>query len=235
MIKVTYIGHSGFWVEWPDCIWLFDYYEGKLPDIPPEKPLYIFVSHFHADHFNPAIFQIQAHAGVTYILSHDVLRHRKISPEELPKDLYTMRPGQELSLMNGQLLIRTLHSTDFGVAFLVRFHGKWIYHAGDLNWWVWKEETKQYNHNMTANFKKYTAPLEGMELFAAFLPLDPRQEDWYDKGFLYILEHTKTAHVFPMHFWKDYEMISTFLASPKGSLFKKQVVPLRFEGQETIL
>ena len=225
MIKVTYIGHSGFWVEWPDCIWLFDYYE----------PLYIFVSHFHADHFNPAIFQIQAHAGVTYILSQDVLRHRKISPEELPKDLYTMRPGQELSLMNGQLLIRTLHSTDFGVAFLVRFHDKWIYHAGDLNWWVWKEETKQYNHNMTANFKKYTAPLEGMELFAAFLPLDPRQEDWYDKGFLYILEHTKTAHVFPMHFWKDYEMISTFLASPKGSLFKKQVVPLRFEGQETIL
>ena len=176
-----------------------------------------------------------AHAGVTYILSQDVLRHRKISPEELPKDLYTMRPGQELSLMNGQLLIRTLHSTDFGVAFLVRFHDKWIYHAGDLNWWVWKEETKQYNHNMTANFKKYTAPLEGMELFAAFLPLDPRQEDWYDKGFLYILEHTKTAHVFPMHFWKDYEMISTFLASPKGSLFKKQVVPLRFEGQETIL
>ena len=146
-----------------------------------------------------------------------------------------MRPGQELSLMNGQLLIRTLHSTDFGVAFLVRFHDKWIYHAGDLNWWVWKEETKQYNHNMTANFKKYTAPLEGMELFAAFLPLDPRQEDWYDKGFLYILEHTKTAHVFPMHFWKDYEMISTFLASPKGGLFKKQVVPLRFEGQETIL
>ena len=197
--------------------------------------MYIFVSHFHADHFNPAIFQIQAHAGATYILSHDVLRHRKISPEELPKDLYTMRPGQELSLMNGQLLIRTLHSTDFGVAFLVRFHDKWIYHAGDLNWWVWKEETKQYNHNMTANFKKYTAPLEGMELFAAFLPLDPRQEDWYDKGFLYILEHTKTAHVFPMHFWKDYEMISTFLASPKGSLFKKQVVPLRFEGQETIL
>ena len=151
---------------------------------------------------------------MTYILSQDVLRHRKISPEELPKDLYTMRPGQELSLMNGQLLIRTLHSTDFGVAFLVRFHDKWIYHAGDLNWWVWKEETKQYNHNMTANFKKYTAPLEGMELFAAFLPLDPRQEDWYDKGFLYILEHTKTAHVFPMHFWKDYEMISTFLASP---------------------
>ena len=51
-----------------------------------------------------------------------------------------MRPGQELSLMNGQLLIRTLHSTDFGVAFLVRFHGKWIYHAGDLNWWCGKKK-----------------------------------------------------------------------------------------------
>ena len=38
-----------------------------------------------------------------------------------------------------------------------------IYHAGDLNWWVWPGESKQYNNNMTANFKNYTAPLKGLE------------------------------------------------------------------------
>ena len=41
---------------------------------------------------------------------------------------------------------------------------------------------------MTANFQRYTEPLKGMELFAAFLPLDPRQGEWYDKGFSYMME-----------------------------------------------
>ena len=114
-----------------------------------------------------------------------------------------MRPGEQLTLSAGpeNFQIQTLHSTDFGVAFLIRFHEKWIYHAGDLNWWVWKEESRQYNNNMTANFKKYTRPLLGLNLYAAFLPLDPRQEEWYDKGMLYLLEHTQTSHAFPMHFW----------------------------------
>ncbi len=35
--------------------------------------------------------------------------------------------------------IRTLRSTDEGVAFVVHYAGKTIYHAGDLNWWHWKK------------------------------------------------------------------------------------------------
>ena len=84
-MKVTFIGHSSFFIEWPECIWLFDYYEGTLPGIPEDKPLFIFVSHFHADHFNSAIFRLQAPAGTHYILSHDVIRHRK--PKFLPENL----------------------------------------------------------------------------------------------------------------------------------------------------
>ena len=234
MIKVTYIGHSGFWLEWPECIWLFDYYEGSLPPVPKEKPLFVFVSHFHADHFNPAIFDLQAPAGISYILSHDVIRHRK--PKNLPKTLYTMRPDEQLILSAGpeNFQIQTLHSTDFGVAFLIRFHEKWIYHAGDLNWWVWKEESRQYNNNMTANFKKYTRPLLWKNLYAAFLPLDPRQEEWYNKGMLYILEHTHISHAFPMHFWKDYSVTDRFLASPEGAAYKDQIVNIKKENETFI-
>ena len=231
MLKVTYIGHSGFWLEWPECIWLFDYYEGSLPPVPEGKPLFVFVSHFHADHFNPAIFDLRAPAGISYILSHDVIRHRK--PKNLPRALYTMRPGEQLTLSAGpeNFQIQTLHSTDFGVAFLIRFHEKWIYHAGDLNWWVWKEESRQYNNNMTANFKKYTRPLLGLNLYAAFLPLDPRQEEWYDKGMRHILEHTQTSHAFPMHFWKDYSVTDRFLASPEGAAYKDQIVKIEKENE----
>ena len=155
-----------------------------------------------------------------------------IPPRDRPEHLRcrVVSPGETCILPQGQTL-KAYRSTDLGVAFCIRDGEERIYHAGDLNWWVWKEETKQYNHNMTANFKKYTAPLEGMELFAAFLPLDPRQEDWYDKGFLYILEHTKTAHVFPMHFWKDYSIIRKFLSMPQGQKYKEQIMLLEKEGQ----
>ena len=34
-------------------------------------------------------------------------------------------------------------STDECVAFLIETEGKWIYHAGDLNNWVWDGEPKQ--------------------------------------------------------------------------------------------
>ena len=43
-MKVTYIGHSGFLLEWKDCFWLFDYYEGNIPIPSVPKPLYVFSS-----------------------------------------------------------------------------------------------------------------------------------------------------------------------------------------------
>ena len=84
---------------------------------------------------------------------------------------------------------------------------------------------------MTANFKRYTEPLKGLDLFAAFLPLDPRQEEWYDKGFSYILENTKTRYAFPMHFWKDFSVIQKYLETPAGEQYRDRIVVLEKEGQ----
>ena len=117
------------------------------------------------------------------------------------------------------------------MAFLVETDGKKIYHAGDLNWWVWPGESKQYNHNMTANFKRYTEPLKGVELFAAFLPLDPRQGEWYEKGFSYMMENALIHYAFPMHFWKDYSIIPKYLSTPQGQKYKNQIILLEKEGQ----
>lgn len=85
---------------------------------------------------------------------------------------------------------------------------------------------------MTANFKNYTAPLKGLDIFAAFLPLDPRQEDWYNKGLLYILEQAENIHyVFPMHFWKDYSVIQKFASSSEGRAYNRQLQLIEKEGQ----
>ena len=55
-MKVTFIYHSSYFVELDHCCLLFDYYQGDIPQVG--KPLYVFASHSHPDHFSPAIFQL---------------------------------------------------------------------------------------------------------------------------------------------------------------------------------
>lgn len=41
-VTVTYIKHSGFLVETKESYLLFDYWEGKLPELQYDKELYVF-------------------------------------------------------------------------------------------------------------------------------------------------------------------------------------------------
>ena len=50
-VTVTYIKHSGFLVETKESYLLFDYWEGKLPELQYDKELYVFSSHAHHDHY----------------------------------------------------------------------------------------------------------------------------------------------------------------------------------------
>ena len=59
MMKVTYLGHSGFLVELEDTYFLFDYYKGQLPETDPEKGMMVFASHAHYDHFQNGIFELR--------------------------------------------------------------------------------------------------------------------------------------------------------------------------------
>ena len=44
-LTVTYIKHSGFLIETANSYLLFDYWQGKLPELQYDKELYIFSSH----------------------------------------------------------------------------------------------------------------------------------------------------------------------------------------------
>ena len=82
-MKVTYIHHSAVSVETEHSILLFDYFKGELPDFDPGKPLFVFASHFHEDHYSPVIFErFREREGVSYILSDDI-KGRRI-PKEAP-------------------------------------------------------------------------------------------------------------------------------------------------------
>ena len=86
-MKLTYIFHSGFVLETEQSILVFDYWmdpsgvmDGVLRN---EKPLYVFSSHFHEDHFTKEIFEWKKQReGITYILSKDIYKHRRASKED---------------------------------------------------------------------------------------------------------------------------------------------------------
>lgn len=57
MMKIYPIDHSGFMVELEKHLLLFDYDKKDLPITKSNKPLYVFVSHNHQDHYNPETFE----------------------------------------------------------------------------------------------------------------------------------------------------------------------------------
>ena len=122
------------------------------------------------------------HPDVHYVLSSDVSlpRDSQVSGTAIHVD-----PEKEYELADGTgrpIRLTTLTSTDEGVAFLLDYLGKRIYHAGDLNHWVWKGEPEEYNKAMTQAFREQMDRLEGLVIDLAFAPLDPRQEEYYYLG-----------------------------------------------------
>ena len=84
-MKVTYIGHSGFLLEAENAYFLFDYYQGNIPEMNRNYPLVVFVSHKHADHYNPEVFElVKKYPRVQFVLSRDVPAKWKIQELKTP-------------------------------------------------------------------------------------------------------------------------------------------------------
>jgi L-ascorbate metabolism protein UlaG (beta-lactamase superfamily) len=231
-MKVTYIGHSGFLIEWERCYWLFDYYTGSIPRMDESKKLLVFASHSHGDHFNPKIFDLQdGNPAIEYVLSSDI-EPAKVSTSALGSALFVdAEKLYELHDGHGNVIgLRTLKSTDLGVAFLLSYLGKTIYHAGDLNLWVWKEEPEQYNQDMTAMFNQQMSSLKGLAIDVAFAPLDPRQEEDYYLGLESLLGTASIKYVFPMHFGSEFSIIDKY-KKERANAPGTQIMDVRQAGQ----
>jgi L-ascorbate metabolism protein UlaG (beta-lactamase superfamily) len=226
---------------------LFDFFQGsepsesELPLFDSDKQIYVFVSHRHGDHFNPIIFKLYGlYKNITYILSKDIrltdryLLQRGI-PLKIREKIVFISANESVSLSNDAIKIETFKSTDEGVAFLIKYNGKTIYHAGDLNLWVWKEEDKQINKNMEERFKKEIDKLKDVYIDVAFLPLDIRQEEWYYLGFDYFMRITNTQKAFPMHFWNDYSVMNDLLNISQFDNYRNKIALIEREGQEFYL
>lgn len=216
-MKITHLGHSGFLIEFNDCYCIFDYYVGRLPELDKSKAVIVFASHFHPDHYNPAIFDLlktQDIKQITAVLSKDISEKRW--PQDIPVTKVTFHRTYELPC---NITIQTLLSTDRGVAYFLKYGNHVIYHAGDLNDWSFDETSEFYdekkNKQMTGMYRHeidlLKDLLEEQVLDAAFLPLDPRQGRFADKGMAYFLEKINVKKAYPMHYWNKPEIIDEFV------------------------
>jgi len=162
-MTLTYIFHSGFALETEQSILVFDYWmdpSGVMDGVlRSRKPMYVFSSHFHEDHFTKDIFEWKKQKpNITYILSKDIYKHRRASKEDA--DVWLAKGG---TWSDDNISVWALGSTDSGVSWIVETEDKAaikreqsqaclesaerkqarpkvkrIFHAGDLNNWYAK-------------------------------------------------------------------------------------------------
>lgn len=245
-MKITYIHHSSFFVELEEVTLLFDYYSGSLQELPNDKPLFVFSSHFHGDHYAPVIFKLSENRdNVFYILSKDI--KKKDVPPKLSGRVRFVEAGErfipeyndmqnsEFSQKFSTMTVETFKSTDEGVAFWISCEGREIYHAGDLNNWWWEGEDKAWNHNMAANYKKEIDKMAGRKADIAFVPVDPRQGEQFYLGLDGLMKKVSAKTIFPMHFWKDYQIIEKIKNHPCSESYRDAIIEIHKEGEEFTL
>ena len=214
---LRYIFHSGFLLETSQCILVFDYWMDPAGVMSVYmntcKPVYVFSSHFHEDHFTKEIFKWKNRIpNVTYILSKDILKRRRAQKEDA--DVWMVK-GTVWE--DEYLKVTATGSNDSGVSWIVETERKTIFHAGDLcNWYarfladntpegeVFSEEFGQYI-NPVAEEKRFLGELKDIRKITdsfdlVMFPVDGRIGNGYTLGGRQFIERFKVGMFVPMHF-----------------------------------
>ena len=205
-MRVTHLYHSGFLIEFERRTLLFDWYPisremlaHDLGLIRPDRKLYVFVSHAHADHYVPVIWQLAERfpgCEPTYIVDAPISHN---APPELDLDVVACEPEQIYEIDEG-MEVTTLNSTDEGLAFCVDVDGRTIYHAGDLSVWWWPERDRKLNEFSEAQCSYFLEVLEGKHIELALLPITPRAGAEGDRGIELFMKQVGADVVVPMHY-----------------------------------
>lgn len=220
MIRLTYIFHSGFVVETAAGMLVFDYWL-DLANVLPKclsrrggRHVYVFASHFHEDHFTKDIFGWKQSLGsdITYILSKDILKHRRADKGEA--DVWLAKGG---TWADENIQVTATGSNDSGVSWIVETGGKRIFHAGDLcNWYArfladGNKDRQPYSEELGENIdpvaeeKRFLGELKDIQKIAkgfdlVMFPVDGRIGNGYTLGARQFIERFQVGMFVPMHF-----------------------------------
>ncbi len=226
MTQITYIWHDCFVVELPKLIMVFDFWKDptanhkELPDFiktaDKNKSLYVFVSHHHKDHYSKRIFEWEkTFKRVVYILSDDVAKHARhlLASDSLYKgqkpsleNCVVLAQGEEFA--DSMLKVEAYGSTDIGNSYYVEVFetdsdNLSFFHAGDLNAWLWIDESTQEEVDDALN--NYTSILHTIssnhpKINYVMFPVDSRIGTGYATGAKLFVREINVEHFFPMHF-----------------------------------
>ncbi|MBR2045504.1 MAG: MBL fold metallo-hydrolase [Agathobacter sp.] len=245
-MQIKFIHHSCFLVEVDDKVLIFDYFDGdkvngftftgEIPEYEPDTKIYMFASHSHKDHYDMDILRwAEKYENIKYIFSKDI----KISPNFLKKHGIDPKVRERVTFVTADkkyklddLNIKTLRSTDAGVAYYVETNGATFYHGGDLNSWIWDGAGDLTNGVQMRNYKFQIHQLAGLPINVAFVPMDPRQGMYTYSGFEYFLQETEADIIFPMHMWQDYSPIARFKGKLTNPRMAERIMDIERENQE---
>ena len=200
---ITHYYHSGFSVAGENTLLVFDYWLGERGEVTEKirlspnmlrsfRNVFVFISHEHPDHMDPVVFTWNGIGNVSYIVSSDMpvgTRGKRMAPGDVLK-------------LSDEVTVTAFDSTDLGVSFLVDFLGVRFFHAGDLNFWHWREESSmQEIDEADREFRKAVQPIAQEEIDVAFFPVDPRQGTMYEAGANYFILSAKPRILIPMHYF----------------------------------
>lgn len=239
-VKINYLYNSGFVVETKDFLIIFDYFLDKVhngdkcvsngalgaEDLKIDKKILVFASHSHNDHFNPVILKwMEIRSDIDYILSSDINVNKNAD------NIHILSPYDSLKLYN--VVIKVFGSTDIGVSFLINVDGVDIFHAGDLNWWYWWDDTDEEKEYAERMFKQEIEKIKGNNIDIAFFPVDPRLKDYYYIGAEYFVKEAKPDILIPMHFGSKFKTTKAFAEKIKALPVK--TVEISKRGQEIVI
>ncbi len=226
-LKTTYHYHSGFSVQVGSILLIFDYWEGENRSLSQVgrmtssfmgafEHVYVFISHAHPDHLDPIVYEWEKEGvDITYIISSD-----------MPDGIEGIRiaPLEAIELSN-DMMVKAYQSTDLGVAFMVKVFDICIFHAGDLNFWHWRQESSLSEIRAAEDaFYQAVESIEDITIDVAMFPLDPRQGLMYDAGANHFIMTKKPRVFIPMH-WQEREEVSIEF-SRRGRTKDTEVLPL---------
>ncbi|SKC84165.1 MBL fold metallo-hydrolase [Maledivibacter halophilus] len=223
-MKIIHIFHSGFIIRLDDTVLVFDSIDHDTDKyFSVEDNVYVFVSHSHSDHFSTCIFDWEkTNPGIQYFLGNDI-KVKKIKHNYNFMDKYK-------TLKVDNLKIQSFGSTDSGISFLVNINGINVFHAGDLNWWHWKNDSIEEQKKEERDFKFEVDKLIGQQINIAFVPVDPRLDEYYYLSAKYFVQRVNPKILIPMHFGHDFYI--TEKIKDKLNSYDTKILEINRKGQE---
>lgn len=183
-----------------------------MAQLAENRRVYVIVSHHHKDHFNRGVFGWSRYINdIHYIISKDTARssHYIFKEGSSYSGKYRLDANQITILRPGEIYedngvcIHAFGSTDTGNSYVVETEGRSYFHAGDLNAWIWKDESDEQEVRQAlcafkAEVRKIAEQFPTIDY--AMFPVDGRiGRDWWEGAGIFA-RMVDVKNFIPMHF-----------------------------------